>query len=271
MRTFIVATDFSEIAENAVEYAAAGAEIIQGKLILFNSFKLPLHASNTILSVENVQKMIDKNTFLLEQRAEGLRKKYDIAVEVESTLLNMEDEVERLMEKHQAEMVIMGMAQRSLEQELLGNTTTNMIQKLKFPVLAIPLGVKFKGVKKILYACDVVRGIHKTILERIKQMARSWNAEVEVFSVQQKVTQLQDEPLHPINVLKTNMQGIQYFYKNVESSAIIKEIKNEILAYQPDVIIMVPNRYGFWASVVHRSKTRMMAAGLDVPLLSIPL
>jgi len=67
------------------------------------------------------------------------------------------------------------------------------------------------------------------------------------------------------------MHGIQYFYKNVESSAIIKEIKNEILSYQPDVIIMVPNRYGFWASVVHRSKTRMMAAGLDVPLLSIPL
>jgi len=271
MRTFIVATDFSEIAENAVEYAAAGAEIIQGKLILFNSFKLPLHASNTILSVENVQKMIDKNTLALEQRAEGLRKKYDIAVEVESTLLNIEDEVERLMEKHQAEMVVMGMAQRSLEQELLGNTTTNMIQKLKFPVLAIPMGVTFKGVKKILYACDVVRGIHKTILDRIKQMARSWNAEVEVFSVQQKLTQLQDEPLHPANVLKADMQGIQYFYKNVESSAIIKEIKNEILSYQPDVIIMVPNRYGFWASVVHRSKTRMMAAGLDVPLLSIPL
>jgi len=271
MRTFIVATDFSTIAENAVEYAAAGASIVQGKIILFNSFKLPLHASNTILSVDNVQKMMDRNTLALEKRAKELQEKYEIEVLFESTLLNIEDEVERLLTKYNAEMVIMGMAQRSIEQDLIGNTTTNIIQKLKFPVLAVPDGVTFKGIKKILYACDIVRGIHKTILDRIKEMAKNWNAEVEVFSVAQKIAQLHDEPLHPANRLKESMQGIQYFYKNVESSAIIKEIRQEILAYQPDVLIMVPNRYGFWSSVVHRSKTRMMAAGLDVPLLSIPL
>lgn len=271
MRTFIVATDFSPIAENALTYAAAGASIVQGKIILFNAFKLPLHASNTILSVENVQHMVDKNIAALNKKAEELRKEYDIDVQVESTLLNAEDEIERLMAKYQAEMVVMGMAKRSIEQDLLGNTTTNIIQKLKFPVLAVPEGVTFTGIKRILYACDVVRGIHKTILDRIKEMAKNWNAEVEVFSVQQKIDKLLDEPLHPINQLKEDMEGIQYFYKNVESNAIIKEINNEILAYKPDVVIMTPNRYGFWASVVHRSKTRMMAAGLDVPLLSIPL
>ncbi|GAA4808001.1 hypothetical protein GCM10023231_41580 [Olivibacter ginsenosidimutans] len=271
MRTFIVATDFSQIAENAVAYAAAGTSIVQGKLILFNAFKLPLHASNTILSVENVQHMVNKNKQALEQRAEELRKAYNIEVMVESTLLNTEEEIERLMTQYQAEMVIMGMAKRSIEQDLLGNTTTNIIQKLKFPVLAIPEGVTFKGVKKILYACDVVRGIHKTILDQIKEIAKNWNAEVEVFSVQQELAKLLEEPLHPVNQLKEDMEGIQYFYKNVESNAIIKEIRKEVLAYKPDLVIMVPNRYGFWASVVHRSKTRMMAAGLDVPLLSIPL
>jgi len=271
MRTFIVTTDFSDIAENAVEYAATGASIMGAKIILFNSFKLPLHASNTILSVENVQEMIDKNKHRLEDRAKDLIKRYDIKVEVESTLLNVEDEVERLIEHHNAEIVIMGMAQRSLEQDLLGNTTTNVIQKLKFPVLAVPLGVTFKPVKRILYACDVVRGVQKKILDRIKDIAQSWNAEIEVFNVQEKVAALQDDALHPADFLKEEMDSIQYFYKNVSSNAIIKEIKNEIVNYQPDVIIMVPNRYGFWASIVHRSKTRMMAAGLDIPLLSIPL
>lgn len=271
MRTFIVTTDFSDIAENAVEYAATGASIMGAKIILFNSFKLPLHASNTILSVENVQAMIDKNKHRLEDRAKDLIKRYNIKVEVESTLLNVEDEVERLIEHYHAEIVIMGMAQRSLEQDLLGNTTTNVIQKLKFPVLAVPLGVTFKPMKRILYACDVVRGVQKKILDRIKDIAQSWNAEIEVFNVQEKVAALQDETLHPTDFLKEEMDSIQYLYKNVASNAIIKEIKNEIVNYQPDLIIMVPNRYGFWASIVHRSKTRMMAAGLDVPLLSIPL
>lgn len=271
MRTIIVATDFSDIAENAVEYAATGASIINAKIVLFNSFKLPLHASNTILSVENVQAMIDKNNLNLKNRAQDLIKRYDIEVEVESSLLSVEDEVERLIEHHNAEMVIMGMAQRSLEQDLLGNTTTNVIQKLKFPVLAVPQGVTFKPVKRILYACDVMRGIQKKILDRIKEIAQSWNAEIEVFNVQEKVAALQDEASDPSKFLKDEMDSIQYFYKNVASNTIIKEIKNEIVNYQPDLIIMVPNRYGFWASIVHRSKTRMMAAGLDIPLLSIPL
>lgn len=272
MRTVIVATDFSDIAENAVEYAAAAASIIKSTLILFNSFKLPLHASNTILSVENVQSMVDKNKELLEKRAEDLQRKYGIEVVTESSLLNVEDEIERLIELYDAEAVIMGMAERSLEQDLLGNTTTNLIQKLKFPVLAVPQGVTFKGVKKILYACDVERGIQKKILERVKDTAQLWGAEVEVFNVQQKVVELQEEePLHPVNILKEGMDGIEYFYKNVASNTIIKEIKQEILDYQPDIVIMVPNRYGFWASMVHRSKTRMLAAGLEVPLFSIPL
>src|SRR5690606_6679411 len=126
-------------------------------------------------------------------------------------------------------------------------------------------------VKRILYACDVVRGIHKTILERIKDIARSWNAEIEVFNVQEKIEELQEDPSFTKDPLKDEMTGIQYFYKNVASNTIIKEIRNEVVNYQPDLLIMVPNRYGFWSSIVHRSKTRMMAAGLDVPLLSIPI
>lgn len=271
MRTIIVATDFSEIAENAVEYAAAGASIIKAKIILFNSFKLPLHASNTILSVENVQHLVDKSVTALKKRASELQQKYAIEVQTESSLLNVEDEIERLISHYSAEMVVMGMAQRSLEQDLLGNTTTNVIQKLKFPVLAVPFGVSFNGIKRILYACDVVRGIQKQILDRIKDTANLWNAEVEVFNVQEKVADLQDAAMHPSNLLKGQMENIQYFYKNVESNAIIKEIRNEIENYRPDLLVMVPNRYGFWSSIVHRSKTRMMAAGLDIPLLSIPL
>ncbi|HBI90470.1 MAG TPA: universal stress protein, partial [Sphingobacterium sp.] len=30
-------------------------------------------------------------------------------------------------------------------------------------------------------------------------------------------------------------------------------------------------KYGFWSSLTHRSKTRMMASGLDVPLLTISI
>jgi len=270
MRTILVATDFSAIAKNAVEYAAAGASQIKAKIVLFNAFKLPLHASNTILSVENVEGIITKNKLALEQRAQELRDRYQVEVITEHSLLDVEDEIERLIEQYQAEMVVMGMAAKSLEQDLLGNTTTNVIQRLKFPVFAVPEGATYKKVERILYACDIERGVQKQVLDRIRDIAELSDAEVEVFNVQRVVSKLQDE-LDPVVLLKDGMEGIQYLYKNVESNAIIDEIKKEIETYQADLLIMVPNKYGFWSSIVHRSKTRMLAAGLQIPLLSIPL
>jgi len=52
---------------------------------------------------------------------------------------------------------------------------------------------------------------------------------------------------------------------------VIKAIKNELQVSGADLLIMVPYRYGFWNSLIQRSKTRMMASKSSVPLLSIPL
>jgi hypothetical protein len=66
------------------------------------------------------------------------------------------------------------------------------------------------------------------------------------------------------------LSGISYYYKNIQSNKIIRAIQDEMKATQPDLLIMAPYTYGFWDSVVHRSKTRMMAAGINIPLLSLP-
>lgn len=78
-----------------------------------------------------------------------------------------------------------------------------------------------------------------------------------------------------ISELKSNaeilkpLEEVSYYYKNVQSEAVIDEIRNEMLEYKPDVLIMVPYEYGFWSSLIHKSKTRIMSSGLDIPLLSI--
>ncbi|HEY0175411.1 MAG TPA: universal stress protein, partial [Pedobacter sp.] len=61
-----------------------------------------------------------------------------------------------------------------------------------------------------------------------------------------------------------------YSFKDVQSGAVIQAIKKEIIAAEAELLIMVPGKYGFWSSLLHRSKTNMMASGLNVPLLSVP-
>lgn len=273
MITIIVATDFSDVAENAVAYAAAAAKHGQARLILFNSYALPHHASNTILPASSVQKLIDDNNNRLQERALEIAKTYGISVGFETRFSFVGDELSDLIKKYEADLLILGMGSKTLEQDLIGNTTTAAIKQLKFPVIAVPIGAKFEGLKRILFACDVLRGVPEKILKRIQELAISLNAEVEVFHVNSAIEELQSESktLSEKDAIGNGLAGVSYYYKNVKSNAVIKEIEKEIKAFDADLLIMIPNKYGFWASLVHRSKTRVMASGLEIPLFSIPL
>lgn len=268
MKNIIVATDFSKEAENALRYAAAAAQKLEAKIILFNAFNIPPHTGNTLFPASAIQELIDFNNNILKQKAEELNKEFSIDVLYESSLMELDDEIDKLIKKHEADLVVMGMAPNSLSQDLFGNTTTSFITRLKFPVLAIPLGAKFNGINKILFACDILRGVEKQILDRIKTFALAMGAEVEVFSVNQKLKNLKEEHLSDIN---TGLQDVNYSLKNIESTEIIREIAYEIKAFDADILIMIPHKYSFWNSLIHQSKTRIMSSKSDVPLLSIPL
>jgi nucleotide-binding universal stress UspA family protein len=271
--TIIVATDFSEVAENAVDYAAAAAKHSNARLVLFNSFVIPIHAANTLLPGSSIQKLLNDNEIKLIERSLSLSVTYDIEVEHESSFSFVEDELKSMLIKYQADLVVLGMAPKTLEQDLWGNTTTSAIKKLKFPVLAVPLGARFEGTKKVLFACDVLNGVSEKVLTRVKDVAISLNALVEVFNVNKALEELKTEgpDLLATNAIDDGLEGITYYYKNVKSNAVIAEIEKEIESFGADLLIMVPKKYGFWASLVHASKTRIMASGLNIPLLSIPI
>lgn len=274
MKTIIVATDFTAEAENALAYASAAAKDLKAKLVLFSSFSISVHATNSRLPATAIENLIEQNNTKLKERAEQIASQYGIETEYESGLmLQVSEELAILYEKHQAELIVMGMAANSLAQDLFGNTTTAAIMKLKYPVLAVPLGAKYNKIKKILFACDVLRGVQKTILERIKNFAAALNAEVQIFHVQNKVKLLENDTQHLASKVSIDegLEGVSFFYKNVESGTVIEEIKNEIESFNADILIMMPLRYGFWDSLIHRSKTRIMASSSKVPLFSIPI
>ncbi|MFL9842911.1 universal stress protein [Flavobacterium rhizosphaerae] len=272
MKTIIACTDFSPTAFNAVQYAAAVAKVAGARLVLYHAFTLPMHAGNSIVSADSFQKLLNNKVIRLKENAKSLFETYDIDVVTECSYAYIEDKLAELIKQYNADMLVMGMAERSLEQDIMGNTTTAAIRNINIPILAVPVSVQFNNPKKILFACDNPVEISQTVVEHVKEAAHHLNAELEIFSVDEKVSKLKSENSEAltINAVDNNFQGINYYYKNVRSNAVISEIKSEIEKYGADILIMTPHQYGFWASVVHRSKTRLMASGLNIPLLSVP-
>lgn len=266
--SIIVATNFSKLSENAVLYAAALTKQFKTELVLFHAFKLPVHAANSRLSALSLDSLFQKSKDKLKTKAASLSEKFQIKVSYKSSYCDLGEEVDLLMKEYKARFLVIGMSPKSMEQNLLGNPTTSVISMKEFPVLAIPINAKFKEIKQLLFACDLLQDIPLKTLAKLRQIALNLKATVTVFYVNQKIDELKTETT---NKLDKKLEDVTHFYKNVKSSSVIKAIENEIKKSNSELLVMMPKKYGFWESFVHKSKTREMASGQNIPLLSIPI
>lgn len=273
MKTIIVATDFSVGANNAAVYACNFASNTGAKIVLFHIYHMSIHALNSRLPSSAMDDLIKSSRTKLEEEARKLANDFKIEVLTIWGMGDFEEELQNAITSVQAEIVVMGMASKSLEQDLLGNTTTAAVNSLKFPLLAIPSNATYRGIKTILFACDITRGIHKTVLEKVKDIASKLEANIEVFHVSKRIDQIFEEQknLTDSDSFDDLLNGANFYYKDVKSDRIIDAIQKEINQINADLIIMIPHKYGFWESLVHRSKTKIMASRSEIPLLSIPL
>jgi nucleotide-binding universal stress UspA family protein len=270
MKKIIIATDYSAEAENAADYAGAMAAERGHELILFNFSEISIHLLNARVSSNTIDEILELYQTNLNKAAHALSKKYNVKVTPHLASGNFYESLVTCINQYEAAAVIMGMANKSVEQDLLGNITTSTIHKLQFPILAIPITTKYHGIHKILFACDMEKGVEDKVLENVHETATAFGATVEVFYVKNKIEELQGAEEAEHAVIDKTFAGINYYYKNIQSHKIIEAIQDEVQETKADLLIMAPYKYGFWDSMVHRSKTRMMASGNNVPLLSLP-
>ena len=266
MKTIIAATDFSPLAEHAAEYAAAIAGHIQARLALFNAFHVPVDAANGLLSSEDYDHFLHDNQHRLLLKGRQLARRYHIRVDYETTYSEVSEDLEQLLTKYKATLLVMGMEPESTWQRFFGNTTTAVIKRLDCPVLSVPSDTQFDGFKNILFACDAAHELPLAVLRQLKTLARDFGAAVEVFFVNEGGAPRPDAEA----IIARELEGIFYRYQTVASPSVIPAIRQEIDRSKAELLVMAPKTYGFWSSVTHQSKTRRMAAGLTIPLLALP-
>lgn len=270
MKNLVVASDFTGKSKAALDFAIQAAEDKGLKLIIFYRHEVPAHILNARIGSDAVSASIKSKELALAHYCDELRSARGIDAYPHFAMGDFFEALENCLSQEQADIFVIGMPKKSIEIDLLGNTTTEALGRLKIPMLVVPNNVKYNGLKKLLFACDILRGKYESIYQRVKEIAGEFNAEVEVFHVSKKAHDLQQNIGHT-EQLTEELDGLSYYYKNVTAQDIIKAIKDEVKEYEADMLIMVPKRYGFWTSIIHSSKTKQMAAESSIPLLAIPV
>lgn len=271
MKTIIVCTDFSREAENAMHYSASMAKESKYRIILFNLQTVSIHALNAQASADFFYNQTLKNQKKLEDKAVELKALYTIETGHHLASGNFIEELEKCIQLHECDFIVMGMAEKTLEQKLLGNIVTKSIHRIKKPILIIPAHIEYTGIRKILFAYDTHKNMTWSAMNDIYYFINEFNAEVEVFNVSERLEDFA-EVIHDIDLNSGyDLDDIKYSFKMIQSIEVIKAIEEEIRLTGPDLLTMIPYKYNLVESLFHRSKTAIMAYKNKIPLLSIPL
>lgn len=272
MTRFVVPTDFSETAKNALIYAIHMAMDLPGsELVIFNSYDsmslgsdgTPLHADPgarkviSLMALENLQEELagDKNLNIRLVAEEG----------------SLQHNLEKLTQEQPVDMVIMGMnGATRMEQILIGSSTLKMVSLLSCPILIIPPDAKYSKIRTVVYASDMKNVRETTPVTQLRKLLSIFNPRLYVVNVDvEHYVEITEEYKQEKAAMDELLNGFQPDYAFIRLYDFAEAINQFAVDRGADLIITVPRRHNFVERVFSTSHTEKLAYHTHIPLLAI--
>ena len=232
MKTILYATDFSENALNAFEFACEISKKTDAELVVLHVHDLPTIINSP--ANEPTIGAIEKN---IMERNKG-RYKCEIQPDEDSTLPKIrfeEREDDSALEgiiatisEINADLVILGTRGESkLKENLMGSTSFAVIKNSSCPVITVPSTAKYQGFKRIVYATDLAEKDLEVINE-LTELARMFESEIEVVHVADDEDFVNSEKVTRFRELL----GEKISYANLNFEILVsKNVQDRLMSY----------------------------------------
>lgn len=273
MKTILVPTDFSDGAQNALDYAIEMVKHTKAKLILFHAYHIPAIPSDApfVMPVGDMEKDALKALNKIKKNIQ-IKNENKFKIECATKLGFAIDEINGFIEEKKIDLVIMGVHGAGyLSEKLIGSITTTLIRKAKCPVLAIHEKVKFKNIKKIVLACDYEKINDKSIFNALKQIIKLFKSHLYILNVTPELESI--TPTRKImsgTLLNESFKDIAHSFKFTENDDIVEGINDFVLKNNIDMIVMIPRKHSLIETIFQERNTKRMAFHTHIPILALP-
>jgi nucleotide-binding universal stress UspA family protein len=272
MKTILVPTDFSSAAGNAIDYAAEIAKLVKAKIILFHAYHVPAVVTDVPTTMPS-QDDLEKNAMnsLKKIQADIEHKEAEIDIECVCQSGFVVDEINLYVKENEIDLIVMGMQGSGfITEKIIGSTVTSLIRQSKCPVLVIDQRVRFKAIKKIVWACDYLDINEKTIVP-LKEIAALFDSHIYVLNVV-------DEPAFsatiPVSVrdfirLEDSLESFDHTIQSFQNDDVVDGINQFIEENNMDMVFMIPRKHSILKNIFHEPNTKRMAFHTHIPLLTM--
>lgn len=273
MKTILVPTDFSKNADNACKFAIEIAKETQAKIILMHAYETPVLYTEVPMTMQMDIMMFEKSASV--ELKKYYKKISELAPDVKIELILQQglasERMKEIALEKKADLIVVGTTGKGkLEKILLGSNTTRIIRKAPCLVLAIPPKAKYVGLKKIVYATDLLND-NLNHAKTLIPFAKTFNSEILFLNVNTHLLSDNEE-----DNLKTITKKIKSHVRYPKTSGYICDDVNVadginffLKKHKADCLAMYTHHKGIMGNIFKHSITQEVAVHTSTPLLVI--
>lgn len=269
----LVPTDFSKLSKNAVYYAAKLAKELDAEIVLLHVVYInaPPRAQVVLKMASIINAMIENDILSFDALVIEIKKEVGNKINVSYKIVEgdpVEDVVEIFAQHNNIDLIIAGTKGASrLKKVLMGSVATAIIRKSSIPVITVPEYARFKKIKQIIYASDMI-AVNKEI-KLLIQFARLFNSSIHLLHIVPHTSLKKIDGIKIKNEL-TRKYKYAKIYVHISVNDDVQEAIEEYIADQnADLLAMFTHKTSFFEILFGKSVTREMAFHSRIPLLSI--
>jgi nucleotide-binding universal stress UspA family protein len=270
MKTFIVPTDFSETAKNAVVYAGAmAAEIPGAELVLYHAYpEIYAGSDSSPLNDDSNARQKIFDAALTNNRNEllaGSNTRVSYLAEERGSLI---EGIEAQVKERNADMVIMGITGTSkLEQAIVGSNALSLAKKNVCPVMIVPPDAHYKGIKNIIFASDLKPYETSTTMDYISKVLELFRASVHIVHVSEDPSSNKEVEGEKDKLLQLLKNFNPQFY-HIKDKKVTDTIDQFAIDNNIDLILTVPRKHGL-GGLFEPAHTKKLVYHSHVPVIAV--
>lgn len=264
MKTILIPTDFSDYANNAVEYAVEIARAAGGKILLTHVIT-SINEDTDVDPFDDVEERLNVICKAIVEEYPGLKCSPHVTTgdPVKSIL--------EMAEEKNADLIVMGTkGVTKLENLFFGSNTQAIIEKSVCPVLSIPFNATYTVPQRMLFATNFSNEDVKGAIELVS-LAKAFGATViithvtidhERSDVDESLIKIFSREVEQL----TDYDQITYLLSNENTVSMgLDSVINET---QANIIALSTRKRGVFEKIYNPSITRRYSLHSDIPLLA---
>lgn len=274
MKNVLVPTDFSANSWNAIQYALEFFKNSESNFYLLHVS--PASSLNEepieITAVNVVEKTLvnspKKNLHQLLKKIKAFSKNPKHNFMILSSYGYFIDAVKSHIAERNIDLIVMGTkGQKAKVDAVIGSNTSDLITKVKCPVLAVPEKAVFKPVKEIGFPTDFNIFYQTKILSTIAEVAQMHDSNIEILHVTKKDEKLTTFQKENRDYLHDFFLDEKHRFHKIANKKIESGVQSFVESQRINLIVMIAKNLNLFQQILFKPTIEEISYHAEIPFL----